>query len=1797
MQSHSKPYLLIILFAFCIGQFLAAQESSKLYINTKNFKIKLGSEIYINGSLEVDAAGNIDNGGKITITDSLINHADGLFMPSSYGKMDNVNNIIDPVLNIGYVTFNSDSSQIIVNHSNIIFDSINIAATDSVVLFDSVRMVGQVEFVNGLLNLNENGLLLYYKHTDGDARRYGTIGTERIDSRIVDSSGIGFIEAEKNLSDGGADRLNSIGIEPDGILGITRIKRYHYHDTLVTDTSIAKVYEIDFVATKGSKLETGFKYLEEADVLSSTNESELVVWNFLPTDNGSITEFDIPTSFQTRHPNIYMLTDEEQTSRVDDDSVRGDVIYKDNYRFTLAERNCDTLPPVNLGSDTVFCTGNTAILNAFDESHNWQNYLYKWGSDVTIGGNPDANVFGYSFNTDSVVTETDFKIWVKVRDYKGCTASDTINVIVHESSPVNLRIFKEDMTPYRFSVCQGEPFVIVDTNNADTTIQRYTWWFEGDTLNDHNCIIKNSLDIPGDTIKFGVRYENQYGCVTYKNTGITVNPLPTVNFTADKPICVGAYTQFNNNSYIPPKNPESSIVYYSWILDDLDTILVDKNSEAISSSGGSFISKQLTSGNLAPDLQYQFTSEGLLNIKLEAISSAKCTSFDSIEIYVNPAVVASFTPDELSNVCKGQPSVLYPDSDCTPVNNTNYSWQVNPNLPWVKNDTISHLFTRADDFNVTLAVVSDSGCVDTVIHQVSIHPNAVAEFTVSNHCFDSTTFVKNNSVSADNYYWNFGNGSSSSAFEHSLRYDTAGTYQIKLISNNEWNCIDSITKPVVIYPLPTVSFDILPGVCINEQKAYLNNTSDLKLGFYWTFGDGTFSNLRNPNKKYSAPNSYGIILTGTDSHGCKNSDSKPIVINDIIKGSFNTSSASVCQGNASIFNPNSGMSNLDSIKWIYGDGTETIHPEANPNASHTYNTPGFYLASMVTISDSGCSDTTTTEIIISPNPEINIVTEGQNCENSELVMRLENGTQVGEIAYYTWNFGDGSFSTIPVSSHFYQATGNYSVSLEAITQQGCIGYDTITINIESLPEIAFGDVYSTCETSLELIAGSPANTYLWHNGSTDSSIIVTQNGEHSVTVTNPATGCSNSKTTYVELAETVNPRLGNDIEACDFIVLDAHYPGGSYLWSTGDTSRTLQVSTSGNYIVQVTDVNQCEGSDTISVTINNSPQLTLPKSLSFCDGDIALINSGSSTGTFEWSTGETTATIDITEPGYYWVRNTDNNGCSDQALTNVVFNPIPNVRLGDNIVVCEDKTISLNAGNPGSQYIWNTSNTTQVITPNQSGEYSVEVTNSYGCINSDTIQIVINSLPIINLGGNQSICDGQDILLDAGSAQKWYWSTYETTQTISVNKAGDYWVRVTDGNNCTNISDIIEVDLREKPLLPFETDYMEACNFALLDAGNSGSTYLWQSGDHMRNFYTEESGIYWVEITNAQNCSTRDSVEVYIKPQANVNLPATLEICSNSHDFIDAGYFGDDFTYQWNTGSKEQYIKASSPGWYKVDVIHNEGCVGQDSTYVISKPAPQINLPHEALMCAHSGLMLDAGNSGSLYSWENSKGIMYSEQIWEVTEAGTYWVYVMAENGCANSDTTEILHTNMSINPYFMVASQLRIGDTVRFVDLSMPEPDSYLWEFGNLITSFEKEPTHIYLAEDTYNVRLTVTNDVCSASVTKPLTVSGYNPYYLLKMGLDKQQNIDGLIRILDANVYPNPAVDNVTLRLSISEPAKLVYYMYNMNGQIIKMERFNGMEEIEYPINVSGLSQGMYFIMVVTRNESKTFKLLKVD
>jgi hypothetical protein len=290
---------------------------------------------------------------------------------------------------------------------------------------------------------------------------------------------------------------------------------------------------------------------------------------------------------------------------------------------------------------------------------------------------------------------------------------------------------------------------------------------------------------------------------------------------------------------------------------------------------------------------------------------------------------------------------------------------------------------------------------------------------------------------------------------------------------------------------------------------------------------------------------------------------------------------------------------------------------------------------------------------------------------------------------------------------------------------------------------------------------------------------------------------------------TVN--LGNDTTICPGVsyVLNATTTGATYAWNNSATTATITVNAAGSYSVLVT-VNGCSGSDAKVITPGVVPVNNLQATTNLCAGETVTLNAGNTGSTFIWTPGSaTTQTINVTTGGNHSVVIKSVNGCKITSTTNVIIRPLPVSALGNDTSICIGDQITLNAGNAGYSFLWNTGATTQTVTASDSGMYTVVVTSPYNCVNTDDIHVAYLPSPYVE-GFNfiplffEQLGKVRFSPLNPGSVTSYKWDFGDGTPTTTqVNPehiyaaSGDYIVTLTVYNGCSQYTTslMIHVDL------------------------------------------------------------------------------------------------------------------------------------------------------------------------------------------------------------------------------------------------------------------------------------------------------------------------------------------------------------------------------------------------------------------
>ena len=309
-----------------------------------------------------------------------------------------------------------------------------------------------------------------------------------------------------------------------------------------------------------------------------------------------------------------------------------------------------------------------------------------------------------------------------------------------------------------------------------------------------------------------------------------------------------------------------------------------------------------------------------------------------------------------------------------------------------------------------------------------------------------------------------------------------------------------------------------------------------------------------------------------------------------------------------------------------------------------------------------------------------------------------------------------------------------------------------------------------------------AIAYLWNTGATSPSITITQPGTYSVRSTFPGGFTSTAQFVVRSLAPTLV--IAGDTLLCAgaAVLLQglASPAATSYRWNTGAITPTLSVTQAGTYTLTVRYGTGC----TVQATHRlRAPSLRVTGPAVLCQGSAGLTAVAPGATGFRWSTGATSPTLTVRQPGTYTVVATFANGCT---LMGAVTISEPAVRITGDTLLCPGRSIVLTAAFPGATaYQWSTGATTPAITTSQPGVYRVAITYGSGC--TATAQQAVRAaqaLPLLTLGADTTLCDQNSLVLrlpavGSGVGPVTYrWSDGSSAPWLRVSHAGLYTVQV-----------------------------------------------------------------------------------------------------------------------------------------------------------------------------------------------------------------------------------------------------------------------------------------------------------------------------------------------------------------------------------------------------------------------------------
>ena len=704
----------------------------------------------------------------------------------------------------------------------------------------------------------------------------------------------------------------------------------------------------------------------------------------------------------------------------------------------------------------------------------------------------------------------------------------------------------------------------------------------------------------------------------------------------------------------------------------LDSLCQNKNINLLDNStaiGGSTILKRwwqsndgMTALNLV-SFGYSFKNIGPYSISLQVETANGCKSPITtkwLNIFPNPVV-----DFDLPKIClpDGKGSFLDKStiSDATE-SSFKRTWifgdvMATPSNPdtVINNSNPSHSYFNVGPFNVKLIVTSDHGCIDsatkvlsTIYAQPKIDFDAQSELCLRKQSiFTDKTDAKGRTMSTWN--WSFSDGTTSSNQNPQITFSNPTTYTATLFGFSSDGCVsDTVSKNVIIHPLPVADFTISNPLCENNQITF-TQTSVANVGsivrWNWTLGTGSISqNITNGSipvaKTFAAWGDQTIKLAVENSKGCVSDTLEKVYhINPRPFVDFDLPKICLPDGNGQFLDKSSiveGLKSGFSQKWVFGDPQATV---ANPNIvlnqtnpSHKYFNVGPFNVKLIVTSAMGCSDSATKILsTIYAQPKIDFSYTPELCLRQQSSFTDKTDAKGRTMVQWQWSFSNGSSSTVQNPNLTFITSATHTATLYGFTSDGCVS-DTVTKSfiIHPLPTADFNLSSPLCETKqVSFLQNASANVgsitrWNWTLGSGSTPVNFT-NAATAVTKTFATWGdqiiklvVENSKGCIGDtLIRTyrIHPRPTIDFPLPEVCLNDAFAPfsavysiadksiGEVYSWNFADPNATPgnpntgqgssishKYSAAANYsvVLNVVTAAGCSNSITKSVTVNGA---------------------------------------------------------------------------------------------------------------------------------------------------------------------------------------------------------------------------------------------------------------------------------------------------------------------------------------------------------------------------------------------------------------------------------------------------------------------------------------------------------------------------------------------------------------------------------------------------------------------------------
>lgn len=465
-------------------------------------------------------------------------------------------------------------------------------------------------------------------------------------------------------------------------------------------------------------------------------------------------------------------------------------------------------------------------------------------------------------------------------------------------------------------------------------------------------------------------------------------------------------------------------------------------------------------GTTAPNTQspsHVFPGGGTYNVQLVVTSDNGCQDSITRVVTIDDVPTAAFTAPQ---VCGNEWTFLNNSFGNDTI--TAIDWDFGDNSTSNTADPV-HIFPDPNqsgvwNYNVQLIVTNENNCTDTAVVPITIHDIPEADFgfppvVCKNFAapFTDSSFVGNENIA--NWSWDFGNGATAATQNTQHSFASSGIQPVQLIVESTNGCRDTIVQNIDVGEVPVADFP-LPDAC-GVQIVFADSTDDFGqpiVSWAWDFGDGSGSNLQNPQHLFPANGQYNVELIVENSSGCADTVSKLVTAYDKPVADF--SFVAACPFNTVNMTDQSTAiyDAITSWTWITSPGN-IVNTQ---NTSDVYNTAGYKPVTLMVSTAFGCSDTITKNVYVYELPKPDFAA-APVCEG--FVSQFVNNSQIdtGTIVAYLYNMSDAG---LPVNQNaapgvVVPAWGTYNIQLVAVSNNGCVDSITKTITVYPNPQAQF----------------------------------------------------------------------------------------------------------------------------------------------------------------------------------------------------------------------------------------------------------------------------------------------------------------------------------------------------------------------------------------------------------------------------------------------------------------------------------------------------------------------------------------------------------------------------------------------------------------------------------------------------------------------------------------------------------------------------------------------------------------------